>query len=674
MSALLEFRKPQADIIKYPPSAIWRQRRKRRIRLPKGRKQLTKNELEKYFGKGWSFGSDSSMMSYEETRARADAVQAQRVRGERLAILDREVDNNRDRLRLEGEIANIDERVRMRQLEIEDQRFRHQLAQGREAEERQVALLEQGEERRREEAERFERVRAEENARHDRLYDEQRRFFQQQLEVGERRAGEMTARLTDALAQNRAQRGGDVPIRFFVASDSDEEGGGEGGGFEDITTPRSALKKTVSTVRDLLARQPAPEPAPEPATEEEQLPLLSPTQSGALEERRRSFIEEGKSGGGSVRATETPKAVLERHRQSPQFRGRRQRRGAVGAVPLRSGIEQEITDEGISPPVEATRLLVKAQEEGGGAGGRSPRRLTKKEAGYGGDEAIRELELGSPAVPPADIAKLERQLEKKPETAVQQLGKVAGGVVSALTGMGGGGVAKVPVRSGEQSGGLGVAIQGEEGTVAEGVFGAQQGEETFLLPEVPEPATEEEQQPLLPQGKRVGVEGRLVEEEEEEELEDAFSIARRTGVSAEELQEEQKRQRIERDRKRADRYNPIEWKEIKKGMKDASKFSGMTPQGQLYLEVREPFDTSNYIGQNVGLYKVKKGPSREGTGSGNTQRFNFTFKHRGFKDENQIWAYKKSRITGKNVFEEALADGKIRFVVRPKGASSGDEV
>ena len=109
-------------------------------------------------------------------------------------------------------------------------------------------------------------------------------------------------------------------------------------------------------------------------------------------------------------------------------------------------------------------------------------------------------------------------------------------------------------------------------------------------------------------------------------------------------------------------------------MKDASKFSGMTPQGQLYLEVREPFDTSNYIGQNVGLYKVKKGPSREGTGSGNTQRFNFTFKHRGFKDENQIWAYKKSRITGKNVFEEALADGKIRFVVRPKGASSGDEV
>lgn len=671
MSALLEFRKPQADIIKYPPSAIWRQRRKRRIRLPKGRKQLTKNELEKYFGKGWSFGSDSSMMSYEETRARADAVQAQRVRGERLAILDREVDNNRDRLRLEGEIANIDERVRMRQLQVEDQRFRQQIAQGREAEERQVALLEQGEERRREEAERFERVRAEENARHDRLYDEQRRFFQQQLEVGERRAGEMTARLTDALAQNRAQRGGDVPIRFFVAEDDPVEeggggeGGGEGGGFEDITTPRSTLKKTVSTVRDLLGRQPAPAPEPEPV-EEEQQPLLSPTGSGELEERRRSFIEEGEAGGGSVRATETPKSVLERHRQSPQFRGR-QRRGAVGAVPLRSGIEQEITDEGVSPPVEATRLLVKAQEVGGGAGGRSPRRLTKKEVRQArdeSDEAIRELELGSPAVPPADIAQLERQLEQKPETAVQQLGKVASGVVSMMTGGGGGGVARVPVRSGEQSGGLGVAIQGEEGVEAEGVFGAQQGEETFLLPEVPEPATEEEQQPLLPKGQGVV-------EEEAEELEDAFSIARRTGVSAEELQEEQKRQRIERDRKRADRYTPIDWKTISKGQKDARKLDGMTTAGQLYLEVREPFDKT-YVGANVGLYKVKNIPSIEGTGAGNTQKFNLTYKHRGFKQENQLNPYKE--LKGRNVFKEALADGKIRFVVRPKGAGSGDEV
>ena len=634
MSALLEFRKPQADIIKYPPSAIWRQRRKRRIRLPKGRKQLTKNELEKYFGKGWSFGSDSSMMSYEETRARADAVQAQRVRGERLAILDREVDNNRDRLRLEGEIANIDERVRMRQLEIEDQRFRHQLAQAQEAEGRQLALLEQGEARRREEAERFERVRAEDLARHDRLYDEQRRFFQQQIEVGERRAGEITARLTDALAQNRAQRGGgDVPIRFFVAEDDPEEegGGGEGEGFEDITTPRSTLKKTVSTVRDLLGRQPAPQPAPEPATEEEQLPLLSPTESGELEQRRKSFIEEGEAGGGSVRATETPKQVLERHRQSPQFKGRRQRRGAVGAVPIRTGIEQEITDEGVGEPVEASRILIQAQEQGGGAGGRSPRRLTKREvrqAREESDEAIRELELGSPAVPPADISKLERQLEQRPETAVQQLGKVAGGVVSALTGMGGGGVAPEPA---------------------------------------PEPATEEERQPLLPKGQEVV-------EEEAEELEDAFDIARRTGVSAEELQAEQLRQRIERDRKRADRYNPIDWEEIKKGQKVAKKLGGMTDQGQLYLEVREPFDTANYIGSNVGLYKVNKIPSKEGTGSMNTAKFNFTYKHRGFVDEDQINPYKKSRTTGKNIFEEALADGKIRFVVRPKGTGSGDEV
>ena len=86
-SALLEFRKPEVfdPMKRYPPSAIWQQSsRRRQIKLPRGRKQLTKKELEKYFGKAFSFVGSGGELSYEEGRARADAVQAQRVRGERL--------------------------------------------------------------------------------------------------------------------------------------------------------------------------------------------------------------------------------------------------------------------------------------------------------------------------------------------------------------------------------------------------------------------------------------------------------------------------------------------------------------------------------------------------------------------------------------------------------------
>ena len=214
MSALLEFRKPAADIVKYPPSAIWRTRKKRRIRLPKGRRQLTKNELEKRFGKAFSFVGDGGMMGYEETRARADAVQAQRVRSERALILDREVQNDRDRLRLQGEIARIDDRYRQRKLDIEQARFDYRIDQDARREERELALLEQGEARSAEEADRFERVRAEDNARHDRLYDDQRRFLADLAESGERRRGEYDARLLDAIGNLQARQGDNVPLRF----------------------------------------------------------------------------------------------------------------------------------------------------------------------------------------------------------------------------------------------------------------------------------------------------------------------------------------------------------------------------------------------------------------------------------------------------------------------------
>ena len=440
MSALLEFRKPAADIVKYPPSAIWRTRKKRRIRLPKGRRQLTKNELEKRFGKAFSFVGDGSMMSYEETRARAEAVQAQRVRSERALILDREVQNDRDRLRLQGEIARIDDRYRQRKLDIEQARFDYRIDQDARREERELALLEQGEARRAEEADRFERVRAEDNARHDRLYDDQRRFLADLAESGERRRGEYDARLLDAIGNLQARQGDNVPLRFVF----DDEPEGEADISELTPTPRPELdptsaaklrSPTLSAARASLSRAletPAPAPRPEPEPEPEP----------RREEERRKFVEGGEAGGGSVRLA--PKSAP------------------------------------TSPEVVKGRSLL--QEQGA------------QEAILGDIQQQRRV---APVITAKSIIEQERGIEEAPETALQQLGGKVAGVVSAFTGRGGGGVAKVPVRVGEQSGGLGVAIQQEEGgEVAEGVFGATQGEDTFALPDVPETPTT---QTLAPQ-------------------------------------------------------------------------------------------------------------------------------------------------------------------------------
>ena len=675
MSALLEFRKPPADIIKYPPTAIWRQRRKRRIRLPKGRRQLKGKELEKRFGKAFSFVGDGGMMSYEETRARADAVQAQRVRGERLAILDREIKNDRDRLRLQGEINQIEDRYRQRKLDLEQGRFEYRIDQDARREARELDLLDRQEFRRAEDADRFERARAEDNARHDRLVDDQRRFFADVIESGERRRGEYDARLLDAVGNLQRQSGGNAPIRFVVEP-VEEEDSGAGGGIEDITSPQA--RDRFFTAEPQPEPQPAPAPEPEPAVapapapppqrdllrqrlaqaspvspEEDEATLarsrassvglpLEETDSQARESLRRSFVAEGVEGGGTVRQQQpTPAEIAERGR----------------------------------------RLAREAEED---------------------------LEEEVAVVPRANIAELERQIEAEPETALQQLGRgaanVVGGVVSAMTGGGGGGVSRVPVRVGEQSGALGVAIQGEEGAVAEGVFGATEGEQTFLLPDTPRSqpiAIPRGGTPRTPREARSPIRPLIQGDSPERELAQLLETPAPTSparspldpprpqtapepapapppargqvevVEEEEVEETpaERRQKLRikelrKERKLADKYEPVDYETNILGVQqEGRKVKLPADQGELFLEVREPFDRANYVGQTQGLYKVKAIPAKAGSAGGaNTMKYNLTYTHGGREGENQLDPRKVRG--GKNVFEEALGDGKIRFVLK----------
>ena len=650
-SALLEFRKPPQDdpMKKYPPSAIWMAKRKRRIKLPKDRKRLTKNELAKYFGKAFSYVGDGGMMSYEEGRARAEAVQAQRVRGERLAILDREVENNRDRLRLQREINDADERVRMRQLDIEDRRFRYQAEQGareaQEAERRFQFLAEQGARR--------EAMEAENLARTDRLYDDQRRFFEQQLEVGERRRGEIDARLLEAIGNIQRQRGQkDIPLRFIVEPEEERE-------FEDITTPKGrdpltspTLSTAVSQLKQSIqfggGRPPSPIPQPEPQPERlptpPPSPAVKPEQRTAVQILQRERLKKGLLpvdpeqivAGGDVDSPRTRgevARVVENLKRQLSLEAR-----AVEAEQERAReLERQVAEQsprGVairSAPTPKVREQL-AEELGG---------LTPRQIAEAGQRILEDdpLDIGSPApvIPQPTILQLEEAIEDQPETALEQIGRVAGGVVSAITGLGGGGggVARVPVRAGEQAGGLGVAIQGEGGAVAEGVFGG--GGEEFVLPEgaglvepEPEARSPEQTRELLEQ-KRIQL----------------------------------RKAELRKERKQASRYQPIEFAQLRQIQQKGKKIKLPKEQGELFLEVREPFDRGTYIGKEVGLYKVKNIPSLEGTGSGNTQKFNLTYTHKGKAGENQINPYKI--VKGQNVFQEALADGKIRFVLKPSG-------
>ena len=78
-----------------------------------------------------------------------------------------------------------------------------------------------------------------------------------------------------------------------------------------------------------------------------------------------------------------------------------------------------------------------------------------------------------------------------------------------------------------------------------------------------------------------------------------------------------------------------------------------TARGDLYLEVVKPFGNTT-IAKKKGLYKIKDIPSKKGTGSQNTQKFN-VYKKGKSGEEVQFNPY-----TAKG--NKAIEDGSVRFV------------
>jgi hypothetical protein len=89
---------------------------------------------------------------------------------------------------------------------------------------------------------------------------------------------------------------------------------------------------------------------------------------------------------------------------------------------------------------------------------------------------------------------------------------------------------------------------------------------------------------------------------------------------------------------------------IRSGSKTAPNKTG---GGELYLEVVKPFGNTT-IAKKKGLYKIKDIPSKKGTGSQNTQKFN-VYKKGKDGEEVQFNPY-----TAKG--NKAIEDGSVRFV------------
>lgn len=650
----LEFRTPPKDIVKYPPSAIWQRRRKKRMKRRKGREG---GNIGDFFGTATTI-SDFGELSYEEgNRVRETERQ--------LNILSQNIQTERDRLRLEGEMGDIRVDIRRRGQQIEERRDRRQGRLQQEAvdrqqrrdrdrrdfEDRRLRLEERRIQEQREQAGR-------QGARYERLLEDQQQFFRGVMEEGERRQGQLQASIQDFMRQAEQVRG---------------------------VAPVIQIRPELEEVGEELALE-----APET-------------------EAQRFFKAQVKS---PSRRVEQPQPEPEPPSQSPEEIARR---------------GQELARE--------------AQED---------------------------LEQEVPVVPPANIAELERGIEEAPETALGQLGQVAGqaigGVVRAITGGGESGVARVPVRAGEQSGALGVAIQGQEGVEAEGVFGAQQGEETFLLPEVPAeqelrlspavkpptssprfkqrqrrgartaiPTSEglelpasrilieaQEQRggagssprdriptsppptPILEQqveearrrverlgGKRLspaqspttprayaqaipategGGQVEVVEEEAPVRREPEFK--RRTAVVP--TREELRQRDIARDNQilqereaQPQDYRKQYEKQFQVGQRVNLRKAG---QANFYLLVDRKFGGGSYVSQNQGLYNITHLPAKKGTASGTTEHFGVEYEHAGRTTRANI-------NPNTNAFREALGDGRIRFVsLKPKGAVADDEV
>lgn len=654
----LEFRTPPKDIVKYPPSAIWQRRRKKRM---KRRKDREGGNIGDFFGTATTI-SDFGELSYEEgNRVRETERQ--------LNILSKNIETERDRLRLEGEMGDIRVDIRRRGQQIEERRDRRQGRLQQEAvdrqqrrdrdrrdfEDRRLRLEERRIQEQREQAGR-------QGARYERLLEDQQQFFRGVMEEGERRQGQLQASIQDFMRQAEQVRG---------------------------VAPVIQIRPELEEVGEELALQ-----APET-------------------EAQRFFKAQVKS---PSRRVEQPQPEPEPPSQSPEEIARR---------------GQELARE--------------AQED---------------------------LEQEVPVVPPANIAELEREIEAAPETALGQLGQVAGqaigGVVRAITGGGESGVARVPVRAGEQSGALGVAIQGQEGVEAEGVFGAQQGEETFLLPEVPaeqelrlSPAVRERRPaaiegvrrrqrrgargaiptseglelpasrllveaqereggagssprdriptsppptPILQQqveearqrverlgGRRVSVSpaqspttprayaqaipateggGQVEVVEEEAPVRREPEFKRRTAVVP--TREELRQRDIARDNEilqereaQPQDYRKQYEKQFQVGQRVNLRKAG---QANFYLLVDRKFGGGSYVSQNQGLYNITHLPAKKGTASGTTEHFGVEYEHAGRTTRANI-------NPNTNAFREALGDGRIRFVsLKPKGAVADDEV
>ena len=78
-----------------------------------------------------------------------------------------------------------------------------------------------------------------------------------------------------------------------------------------------------------------------------------------------------------------------------------------------------------------------------------------------------------------------------------------------------------------------------------------------------------------------------------------------------------------------------------------------TASGELFLEVVKPFGKTT-LAKKKGIYKIKDIPSKKGTGSQNTQKFN-VYKKGSSGEEAQFNPYTSQG-------EKAIKDGSVRFV------------
>ena len=291
------FRKPRPDVPILPAKAIFRPvSKKRKVIRPKGRRGRKP--------KGRPKTTQADFITEAEARARVTRETG--LRQLQLEQSEKSIKNERERLRLQGAVAQ--EEVRYRQLLIdredrqrrEDQDFRfRQEVRGQQFQQFLIGEQQQREDRLRaqqlavedrrraedlgfrqqqlaveerrigEEREFRQRQlgeRALETARQDRILQDQQQFFRESLQREERRTGENQARLEGFLRELATQRAQPQVIRFREAQPE-----------EDIRSPLSEVG----------------------------VPTPSPRKAGATQ-RARDFARGTVAGGGSVRLSLSP--------------------------------------------------------------------------------------------------------------------------------------------------------------------------------------------------------------------------------------------------------------------------------------------------------------------------------------------------------------------------------